>query len=486
MADAEAQLKKVRRLEANRSCPNCGTPAPTGLGFGNICVKYQTFVCNDCKSSHQAISHRCKSVSMSTWTIDEVLDLTTPRGGGNEVALRTWLANAPPIGGRYDGGYRPKTGDKIEVFKQFIVDCYEKRMFYGNIQSAPTSPVTHSAPVAVVSPKPPHRVASAPPQMTQTPQPAVNFFDDAPSAAFPSSSSASFNGFDAFGPSTASPSSAGVFDAFETSSASSSGFAFMNPPTPPQTTSSHDFGFDFNAFPAAPSSSAPAPALISSKTVPALDFDPFAAAPNHPTRATSNGFDFATASATHGAKTSASFDAFGPSSGGILSFQTATPSAPLSTGAGSAMNNNNRAAMAISSLGMTGPPRGGMGGMGMGMYPGQQPRGPPPSNSFDFVGSAMQSELGRGTGSAMRSPTNRGMSNGFGGGGMGLGMSGSGMNGGGMGMGMGGAMGMGMGGGGMNGAGNSSFNIGSMGNLSQPPRGPSNSYPSGGGFPSAW
>jgi hypothetical protein len=57
-----------------------------------------------------------------------------------------------------------------------------------------------------------------------------------------------------------------------------------------------------------------------------------------------------------------------------------------------------------------------------------------------------------------------------------------GMGGGGMGMG-GGGMGMG---GGMNG-GNSSFNIGAMGNLSQPPRGPSNSYPSsGGGFPSAW
>ena len=38
-ADAEALLKKVRKLDANRICPNCGTAAPTGLGFGNVCIK---------------------------------------------------------------------------------------------------------------------------------------------------------------------------------------------------------------------------------------------------------------------------------------------------------------------------------------------------------------------------------------------------------------------------------------------------------------
>ena len=38
-ADAEAMLKKIRKMEANRICPNCETPSPTGLGFGNICIK---------------------------------------------------------------------------------------------------------------------------------------------------------------------------------------------------------------------------------------------------------------------------------------------------------------------------------------------------------------------------------------------------------------------------------------------------------------
>lgn len=30
------------------------------------------FVCHDCKSAHQSFSHRCKSVQMSTWTMEEV------------------------------------------------------------------------------------------------------------------------------------------------------------------------------------------------------------------------------------------------------------------------------------------------------------------------------------------------------------------------------------------------------------------------------
>jgi hypothetical protein len=56
----------------NSLCVNCGTPAPRGLGFGNVCIKFGTFVCDLCKTSHQAISHRVKSASMSVWTLDEV------------------------------------------------------------------------------------------------------------------------------------------------------------------------------------------------------------------------------------------------------------------------------------------------------------------------------------------------------------------------------------------------------------------------------
>jgi Putative GTPase activating protein for Arf len=122
-------LKKLRKLELNMICPNCGTPAQPGIGFGNICVKFKTFICDLCKTSHQAISHRVKSSSMSTWTIEEVMELTTENKGGNEVALHVWLANAPRFGERYPGGCRPKEGDKVEVFKQFVTDCYEHGKF---------------------------------------------------------------------------------------------------------------------------------------------------------------------------------------------------------------------------------------------------------------------------------------------------------------------------------------------------------------------
>ena len=99
-AQAEAALKRLRKLEQNCVCPNCGTY--NQFGFGNVCVKFKTFVCDNCKSSHQAISHRCKSVTMSTWTMEEVQELSTQRGGGNLAASHTWLLHAPNYGERYN------------------------------------------------------------------------------------------------------------------------------------------------------------------------------------------------------------------------------------------------------------------------------------------------------------------------------------------------------------------------------------------------
>eukprot|EP00957_Ditylum_brightwellii_P141490 10778721-Ditylum_brightwellii.AAC.1 len=119
---AELAVKKLARLPGNTVCANCGTTKK--LGFSTICIKYYTFVCNMCKTSHQAISHRCKSLTMSSWTDAEVVAL---KRGGNDVARNTWLANAPPIG----TGGRPREGDHVDVFKRFIVDVYERKRYYG-------------------------------------------------------------------------------------------------------------------------------------------------------------------------------------------------------------------------------------------------------------------------------------------------------------------------------------------------------------------
>ena len=153
MATKEEQLlRRLRKLEANSRCANCHTAAPRGIGFGNVCVKFGTFVCDMCKTSHQAVSHRVKSVSMSTWTMEEVQALEYPVGGNEAAALR-WLRNAPAPGQRSGRTQRPKPGDDIAVFKQFVVDCYDRGLFRSdeplpekspsaNVRSVSQSPVS--------------------------------------------------------------------------------------------------------------------------------------------------------------------------------------------------------------------------------------------------------------------------------------------------------------------------------------------------------
>lgn len=136
MSDPDQMLKKLRRLEENMRCPNCETPAQQGIGFSHVCVKFKTFICAMCKTSHQAISHRVKSISMSTWTVEEVQALAPAKGGSNNNVRHSILAKAPPVGERYSNGVRPKEGSKIEHFKQFILDAYEYYKFKGEFNNS--------------------------------------------------------------------------------------------------------------------------------------------------------------------------------------------------------------------------------------------------------------------------------------------------------------------------------------------------------------
>jgi hypothetical protein len=58
MNTPEDNLKTLSKLEANKYCANCDAVAK--FGHGNICEKFKTFVCNNCKSAHQSYSHRVK------------------------------------------------------------------------------------------------------------------------------------------------------------------------------------------------------------------------------------------------------------------------------------------------------------------------------------------------------------------------------------------------------------------------------------------
>ena len=233
-AAAEVAIKKLARVGGNTICPNCGTEKK--FGFGTVCMKYLTFVCNECKSSHQAISHRCKSLTMSSWTDGEILQIRTV--GGNDRARATWLASAPPPG---QNG-RPAPGSSIDVYKSFIVDVYERKKYFrestdndGNYSAAPES-------ASVVAQRQPQRLetrapvpAQPPVQPTPPPPPVVadlldfGTFDNVSQPVVPittTSSVASTNMFGEFTMSTAAtPVTAPIFDPFTSNTATTASIA---------------------------------------------------------------------------------------------------------------------------------------------------------------------------------------------------------------------------------------------------------------------
>ncbi|EQC27041.1 hypothetical protein SDRG_15155 [Saprolegnia diclina VS20] len=230
---AEAQLNTIRKLEANKACANCDALAK--FGHSNICEKFKTFVCNNCKSAHQSYSHRVKSVTMSNWTKDEVDALKEENGGGNAVARRTWL-------GAYEDGRsmrKPTESDHVDVFKRFINAVYNDRAFFA--EGAPSRTPAPSSTASSSSSSSARKVKEAP----AAPSADLLGFSPPTTPAFEASfeafsapvAPASFEAFSApVKPQVASP----TFDAFSAPLA----------PAPSSTSSFDPFGFS-----AAPSSS---------------------------------------------------------------------------------------------------------------------------------------------------------------------------------------------------------------------------------------
>lgn len=280
---AEKKVKKLARLPSNTVCANCGTTKK--FGFSTVCIKYFTFVCNNCKSSHQAISHRCKSLTMSSWTDEEAAELQRK---GNDYARRTWLKNAPPVG---QGG-RPKEGDPVDVFKRFVVDVYERKRYYweddGNVGATSAPPVVANhvprvATGATTVRRAPVRKAAPPP----APPPAAPVADlldfTSMASALPQSGGSNdanpvntFEAnFDAFAPAASVPApSAGA----KTVTAASKNDPFTSSTTQTTATSSGSssaFKADFDVF--APTATVPSsgPPASVNNTVTPIKNDPF-------------------------------------------------------------------------------------------------------------------------------------------------------------------------------------------------------------------
>jgi hypothetical protein len=254
MTLAEQTVRKLSKKPANCICANCGTHKK--LGFGSVCIKFHTFVCNNCKSSHQAISHRCKSLTMSSWSDAEVEEL---RRKGNDYARRTWLKNAPPVG----SGGRPQEGDDVNVFKRFVVDVYESKRYYGEDggaqQAAPApTPQTRAAPKQIAA----FAVPAQPPASFAVPasKPLPRKMEPVARPSFPAPAPPVLDLLDFSAPSSATPPGMfqANFDAFSSSpapvasvlapvaQATDSSFNFMNSaPSPAATTASSNFA-DFS------------------------------------------------------------------------------------------------------------------------------------------------------------------------------------------------------------------------------------------------
>lgn len=240
-AAAEQKVKKLARLPGNVVCANCGTSKQ--FGHSTVCIKFFTFVCSNCKSSHQAISHRCKSLTMSSWTDAEVAELEAK---GNDYARNTWLKNAPPVG----SGGRPKEGDHIDVFKRFVVDVYEHKKYYGDYSGPPpvaapqhvatAIPISLPGSVPAPSRRTPH--FSKPPVAAPAPKaPAADLLDFAAAPA-PTSFQADF---DAFAPARPPPSTS--------SNGFQADFATFATPAPAPTSNASAFGFISQSAPPATS-----------------------------------------------------------------------------------------------------------------------------------------------------------------------------------------------------------------------------------------
>jgi len=111
--DLEAELELLRKKAENKRCPACS--AEERLGFRNICVKFDCFVCSDCKAAHQAYSHRIKSINMSTFTVEEVDRL---QATSNDQLASEWLGR---LSREEICGQSPSKSDKCAACTQKLL-----------------------------------------------------------------------------------------------------------------------------------------------------------------------------------------------------------------------------------------------------------------------------------------------------------------------------------------------------------------------------
>ncbi|CAL4922420.1 unnamed protein product [Urochloa decumbens] len=113
----ERIVRGLLKLPPNRRCVNCN-----GLGPQYVCTSFWTFVCVSCSGIHREFTHRVKSVSMSTFSTQEVEAL---QKGGNQRARESFLKD-------FDTQkMRLPDSSNIGSLREFIKAVYVERRYAG-------------------------------------------------------------------------------------------------------------------------------------------------------------------------------------------------------------------------------------------------------------------------------------------------------------------------------------------------------------------
>jgi hypothetical protein len=158
-ANVERDLNALRRLPDNRICGTCRIEER--FGFKNVCMKFRIFVCSDCKSAHQALSHKCKSVTMSNWSRAEVDELKAPNGG-NSANFSSIFARLEAVPWPVSKGCHPND------LKEFVRTAYDELKWHDPAGKLPPA-IRGSISAPDVTSEDPPRIS----QSLTAPQPAI-------------------------------------------------------------------------------------------------------------------------------------------------------------------------------------------------------------------------------------------------------------------------------------------------------------------------
>jgi hypothetical protein len=93
------------------------------FGFKSVCSKFGTFVCDGCKSAHQGISHRCKTIGQASFTPEDIELLRR----GNDYAEKAWLGRLTRA---QICAMAPKGNPPAIEWQAWIMKVYERKEFY--------------------------------------------------------------------------------------------------------------------------------------------------------------------------------------------------------------------------------------------------------------------------------------------------------------------------------------------------------------------